>query len=51
MLKLGDERMDMEVQGLGLVKKREQRSLTIVWSRRESLSEVENIDIEQLKET
>ena len=42
--------MNREVQGLGLVKERDQRSLTKVWSRRETLSEMENIGIELLKE-
>ena len=42
--------MKSEVQGLDLVKERDQRSLTKVWSRKETLSEMENIGIELLKE-
>ena len=42
--------MNREVQVLGLVKARDQRSLTKVRSRRETLSEMENIGIELLKE-
>lgn len=47
--KLGDERLDMKVQSLSLVKKkkgekREQSSLTKIWSRRKSLSKTEGVD-------
>ena len=38
LLKLDSARMDTEGQGQGLVKKRTQRSMIKVWSRRESLS-------------
>ena len=37
-LKLDSARMDTEGQGLDMVKKRTQRSMIKVWSRRESLS-------------
>ena len=37
-LKLDSARMDIEGQGLGMVKKRTQRSMIKVWSRRESSS-------------
>ena len=49
-LKLGNEKMNREVQGLALVKARDKRSLTKVWSRRETLSEMENIGVGLLKE-
>lgn len=42
--------MNREVQGLALVKARDKRSLTKVWSRRETLSEMENIGVGLLKE-